>query len=109
MKKCIYVGNLPRECTEDQVRALFAADDREVAKVSIVTDKKTGRSRGFGFVEMATEEAAAAAMEFVKGQSIDGNELKLGRAYNEKMGSGTGRSQDYGNDYRPSGRRRGRR
>ena len=58
MKK-IYVGNLPFSATEDQLRRLFT-DHGTVESANVVTDRDTGRSRGFGFVEMATADADAA-------------------------------------------------
>lgn len=109
MKNCVYVGNLPTDCSEDQLRTLFTIDEREVAKVSIVTDRKSGRSRGFAFVEMSTEEGAAAAIEAAKGLQIEGNDLKIGRAYNPRMGD-RGAGPDPAADFRPrGGSRRGKR
>jgi hypothetical protein len=64
MSKRIYVGNLPFNATEDEVRALFAAYG-EVESVHLVTDRETGRPRGFGFVEMPAS-AADAALEALK-------------------------------------------
>jgi len=109
LKNCVYVGNLPGDCSEDQLRTFFTADEREVTKVSIVTDRKTGRSRGFAFVEMNSEEEASAAIEAAKGAKLDGNELKIGRAYNPRMGD-RGAGPDPAADFRPrGGSRRGKR
>ena len=109
LKNCVYVGNLPQDCSEDQLRALFTGGDREVSKVSIVTDRKSGRSRGFAFVEMNSEEEASAAIEAAKGLQVDGNDLKIGRAYNPRMGD-RGAGPDPAENFRPrGGSRRGKR
>ena len=79
MGKTIYVGNMGREVTEDRLRELFAAHG-VVTEVRLVTDYYTGQSRGFGFVDMATEEAARAAISKVNGQMIDGRQLRVDEA-----------------------------
>ena len=58
MTKKLFVGNLPFTAEESQLEALFGADGRQVASVRILNDRETGRSRGFGFVEMASPEDA---------------------------------------------------
>jgi RNA recognition motif-containing protein len=80
MAKKIYVGNMSYSTTEDTLRDLFTAYG-EVESVSIITDKFTGRARGFGFVEMGSEDAAAAAIEALNGQAVDGRELKVNEAH----------------------------
>jgi RNA recognition motif-containing protein len=80
MPKKIYVGNLSYSTTEDTLRDLFTAYG-EVESVSVITDKFTGRARGFGFVEMGSEDAAAAAIEALNGQNVDGRELKVNEAH----------------------------
>ena len=84
MKTCLYVGNLPRDCTEETIRNLFAGEGRVVQKVTISIDHKTGHSRGFGFVDMGSEEDATAALAAVKGTELEGRTLKVGEAYREK-------------------------
>ena len=93
MKNCLYVGNLPRECTEDRLRSLVAACGYEIGKVTIAMDRRTVRSRGFGFVEMGSEQDAAATLQSLAGAQIDGQSLKLGIAYRPKMGSRSGRAE----------------
>ena len=88
MKKCLYVGNLPRECTEDTVRELFAADGRVVDSVTIAMDRRTGRSRGFGFVTMPEREHAAAAIETLNRQEFDGRTLVVNEARPKNEGGG---------------------
>ena len=74
----IYVGNLPYSATEDELRELFSAHG-EVSSVSLVNDRETGRPRGFGFVEMAGEEAEAA-IQALDGSQMGGRTLKVNEA-----------------------------
>ncbi|MDH3285692.1 MAG: RNA-binding protein [Acidobacteriota bacterium] len=74
----IYVGNLPWSATEDELREMFAAHG-EVESVSIVTDRDTGRSRGFGFVEM-DDEGAKKAIAAVNGHEMEGRALRVDAA-----------------------------
>lgn len=75
----IYVGNLSYDTTEDALRSLFA-EHGEVESVKVITDRYTGRSKGFGFVEMATEEGAQAAIDALNGKSVDGREIRVDKA-----------------------------
>ena len=70
----LYVGNLNYDMTEDELRNAFA-EHGEVQSAKIITDKFTGRSRGFGFVEMASQEAGSAAMENLNGKDMGGRQL----------------------------------
>jgi RNA recognition motif-containing protein len=72
----IFVGSLAWASTEESLRALFEPFG-EVASVKIITDRETGRSRGFGFVEMPNEEEARAAIAGVDGKQLDGRTLKV--------------------------------
>ena len=74
----LYVGNLPFTATEDAVRALFAPHGI-VEKISLITDRDTGRPRGFGFVEMSNADAARA-MQALNGTDFDGRSLKVNEA-----------------------------
>lgn len=85
MKK-IYVGNLPFSATEDEVRALFA-EFGEVESVALITDRETGRPRGFGFVEMAPE-AADAAIKALDGKDMGGRNLRINEARPRNEGGG---------------------
>jgi len=76
--KSIYVGNLPFSATEDEVRGLFAAYG-EVLSVKIITDRETGRPRGFAFVEMGDADADAA-IEGLANQDMGGRSLKINEA-----------------------------
>lgn len=75
----IYVGNLSFRATEEDVRNAFASHG-EVSSVSIITDRETGRSRGFAFVEMPNAEDAAAAIEAINGQEIAGRGVTVNEA-----------------------------
>lgn len=79
MSKQLYVGGLPYSSTEDSVRAAFEQAGA-VSSVKIMTDKFTGRSRGFGFVEMADEAGAAAAIEMWDDKEFEGRRLKVNEA-----------------------------
>ena len=75
----IFVGNLSFEATEEELRGLFA-EHGEVIKVNIVTDRDTGRPRGFGFVEMADENSGRTAIEKVNGREVGGRTLTVNEA-----------------------------
>jgi cold-inducible RNA-binding protein len=79
MGKRVFVGNLPFSATEDQLRELFSQHG-EVSSAEIVKDKFTERSRGFAFVEMATDEAAAAAVAALNQYQMDGRPLTVNEA-----------------------------
>ena len=78
MSKSIYVGNLPWSATEEQVRKLFAQHGT-VNSVNLVSDRETGRARGFGFVEMAAADAPGA-IQALNGADMDGRSLKVNEA-----------------------------
>lgn len=79
MNNKLYVGGLPYSSTEDGLQEHFAQAGN-VTSVNIITDKMTGRSRGFGFVEMATPEEAQKAVEMFDGQDFEGRNLKVNEA-----------------------------
>jgi RNA recognition motif-containing protein len=78
MNKRIYVGNLPYTATEDEVRDLFSQYG-EVASVSLVNDRETGRPRGFGFVEMPAD-GADEAISALDGKDMGGRQLRINEA-----------------------------
>lgn len=78
MKK-IYVGNLPFSATEDQVRSLFA-EHGEVESVALITDRETGRPRGFAFVTMDSKSSMVSAIKAINGTEVDGRALKVNEA-----------------------------
>ncbi|MFQ6128583.1 MAG: RNA recognition motif domain-containing protein [Thermoplasmata archaeon] len=75
----IYVGNLPREVTENELREAFEAFG-EVASAKIITDKLSGVSRGFGFVEMPTDAEAQEAIAGLNGKDMKGRTLTVNKA-----------------------------
>ena len=79
MNKRLYVGNLSYSATEDELRTLFS-DVGPVVDVTIISDRDTGRSKGFGFVEMETEDAAAKAIEALDGQELGGRAVTVAEA-----------------------------
>ena len=85
----LYVGNLPFTATEDGVRTLFAAHGT-VEKVSLISDRDTGRPRGFGFVEMSNADASRA-MQALNGKDFDGRSLKINEAQDKAGGGGASR------------------
>jgi hypothetical protein len=88
----LYVGNVSYYTTEDQLKELFGTDGRQVTSARIVIDRDTGRSRGFAFVDMATDEEAKAAMAALDGQEFDGRKLTVTEAREKTPGGGGGRS-----------------
>ena len=79
MTQNIYVGNLSYTTTEDTLQALFA-EHGEVESVRVITDRYTGRSKGFAFVEMTSEEAAGEAISALNGKQVDEREIKVDKA-----------------------------
>lgn len=75
----IYVGNLPWSATEESLSAAFEAYG-EVTSAKVISDRETGRSRGFGFVEMADDSAAKQAIEALNDQDMDGRQLRVNEA-----------------------------
>jgi RNA recognition motif-containing protein len=86
----LYVGNLPFTATDESVRTLFS-NHGTVETVALITDRETGRARGFGFVEMPSADAARA-MQALNGTDFDGRSLKVNEAQDrERSGAGGNR------------------
>jgi RNA recognition motif-containing protein len=85
----LYVGNLPFTATEDAVRALFTPHGT-VEKISIISDRDTGRPRGFGFVEMSNADASRA-IQALNGQDFEGRALRINEAQDRASGGGGNR------------------
>ena len=79
MNKKLFVGNLSYETSEDALKEMFS-EAGAVESAAIVTDKMSGRSKGFGFVEMATDEEAEKAIEMFNGKELDGRALTVNEA-----------------------------
>ncbi len=83
----LYVGNLSFNTSEDQLRELFAPFGA-VSSATLVTDRDTGRPRGFGFVEMNSDEEARAAITGLNGKNVDGRDLTVNEAKPREGGGG---------------------
>ena len=79
MSKRIYVGNLPWSTTSSELQELFSAHGA-VTSADVITDRETGRSRGFAFVEMESDEGGNAAIEALNGQDVGGRALVVNEA-----------------------------
>jgi len=85
----LFVGNLPFSAEEQQIRELFERNDLVVEDVKLITDRDTGRPRGFGFVEMGSSEDADKAIQALNGYEMDGRQLNVNEA-RERTGGGGG-------------------
>ena len=104
MGKKLYVGNLSYRTRDDQLRDVFSQAG-EVVDVYLPTDRETGRMRGFGFVEMATDDEAREAIRMFDGYTLDDRQLRVNEAQ-AKPGDGGGERRG-GGDRRGGGERRG--
>jgi RNA recognition motif-containing protein len=89
LAKRLYVGNLPFSATESELRRLFEPHG-EIASVNIITDRETGRARGFAFVEMEDPGSADAAMRALDGRDMGGRPLRVNEAQDKRSGGGGG-------------------
>jgi len=97
MAKKLYVGNLSYNTTEDGLRNLFSGFGN-VTSAKIIFDRETGNSKGFGFIEMSTEEEANAAITGTNGQEYDGRQLRVNEAI-DKPRRERSSSGGYGNNW----------
>ncbi|MEE8520114.1 MAG: RNA-binding protein [Gemmatimonadota bacterium] len=103
MGKKLYVGNIPFSATEDELRSLFEQHG-SVESINVITDRETGRPRGFAFVEM-DESAADAAMQALDGKDMGGRSLRVNEANERGGGGGGGRGGGGGGGGRGGGGR----
>ena len=103
MGKKLYVGNLPFSATEDELREIFERHG-QVESVSVITDRETGRARGFGFVEMAEASAATDAIRALDGTQMGGRALKVNEAQDKRSGGGGGGRSGGGGGFRRNDR-----
>jgi RNA recognition motif-containing protein len=89
----LYVGNLPFSVDESTLRSLFEQNDRKVEEIKLITDRQTGRPRGFGFVEMGSSQDADRAIQELNGYELDGRSLTVNEARERSGGGGRGRGQ----------------
>jgi RNA recognition motif-containing protein len=87
--KKLYVGNLPFSATETDLRDLFGKHG-DLASVNVITDRETGRPRGFAFVEFEDPSSADAAMQAIDGTEIDGRTVRVNEAHDRRGGGGGG-------------------
>ena len=90
MGRKLYVGNLPYSATDASLREAFSASGT-VDSVTVITDRDTGQSKGFAFVEMSSDAEAQRAMQAMNGQTIDGRQIKVNEAKPKGSGGGGGR------------------
>ncbi len=95
MGRKLYVGNLPYSVTESALSDKFSAYGT-VESAKLITDRDTGQSKGFGFIEMASDSEAQAAIEQVNGTDYDGRPLKVNEARPQEKRSGGGGRGGYG-------------
>jgi RNA recognition motif-containing protein len=89
LSKKLYVGNLPFSSTEDELRGAFERHGR-VESVNVITDRETGRARGFAFVEMSEESAAQDAIRAMDDSEFGGRNIKVNEAQERQRGGGGG-------------------
>jgi RNA recognition motif-containing protein len=98
MAKNLYVGNLVFDCTADDLLALFQ-EHGSVTRAQVITDRDTGRSRGFGFVEMGDDAEAHAAIDALNGADYQGRPLTVNEAKPREERGGGSRGGNYGGGY----------
>ncbi len=86
----LYVGNLPFDVDDAQIRTLFGQDGRQVTEIKIITDRETGRPRGFAFVEMGSQADATAAISALNGLQLGGRTLTVNEARESEPRRGGG-------------------
>src|SRR5687767_6123872 len=89
MGRRLYVGNLPYKATDEELTSLFSSVG-DVASARVMRDMATGRARGFGFVEMTTDEAAQKAIETLHQRELDGRAIVVNEAQPKPAGAGRG-------------------
>ena len=114
MGRKLYVGNLAHSVTSQELEQVFAQHGT-VDSATVLTDRSTGQSKGFGFVEMSTDAEAAAAIAALNGQDLQGRAMKVNEAKPRPAGGGPrgggyrGGSGQRGGGYRGGGSRGGHR
>ena len=86
----LYVGNMSYQTTEASLRAAFESGGRTVKEVAIITDRATGRPKGFAFVQMGTDADAQSAIAELDGKQVDGRAIRVNEAQERTAGGGGG-------------------
>lgn len=104
----LYVGNLSYEVTDETLQQVFSAKGFQVASARVIREKETGRSRGFGFVELGAGEDTARAIAELNGQAMEGRLLQVNEARPQAPRDSGGSRDHWGHSRRPNkgGRRR---
>lgn len=99
MAQKLYVGNLPYNANDDSLKELFSQAGT-VQSAAVITDRMSGRSKGFGFVEMSSDEEAKTAIDTLNGKELEGRKLTVNEARPKeerpRSGFGGGRGRDFG-------------
>ena len=98
MAKKLYVGNLSYNTTEDGLRSLFSGFGN-VASAKIIFDRETGNSKGFGFIEMGSDDEAGAAIAGTNGRELDGRQLRVNEAMDKPRRDRNGGGYGGGNNW----------
>lgn len=93
MNRKLYVGNLPYAYTSDELREIFEPHG-PVESATVIIDRKSGRSRGFGFVEYESEDSARSAIETLNGATLAGRDIVVSEARERPQGNGRGAGHD---------------
>ncbi len=96
-EKKIYIGNLSYDLSEDDLRRIIEEKGVSVKEVKLISDRNTGRAKGFGFAEFETEEDALKAIDALNGQELNGRTMKVNKA--QKMKPRTERKGGFGGGY----------
>jgi RNA recognition motif-containing protein len=101
----LYVGNLPYDASESQIRAFFEeSGSRQVSQVKIITDRETGRPRGFAFVELTETRMADSAINELHGTQFGGRTIVVNKAHQPRHGGGDSDGGEPGNANTGGGR-----
>ncbi len=95
----LFVGSLPFELSEDKLKELFE-NFADVVSVKLITDRETGRSRGFGFVEFSSEDSANKAIEELNGKDVGGRAIIVKKAHDKNERSSSGPRNNTNNNKR---------
>lgn len=105
MNKKLYVGGLSYSTTDDSLKAAFS-EAGTVESANVILDRMSGRSRGFGFVEMSTEEEAQKAIDMFDGKEVDGRKVNVNESRPQEKKSFGGGNRGGGRNFRDNDRER---